>query len=118
MSGGTGSPIVSGASFDALDNVKSFTFSLRTKRCSWVRLIVRGWGGIAGLSTSWARKTSCDEERVTPSERTAATKISFGYRPIIIRSSRSSVFTVNAPQLNADENRLFLFSHVSQGGTP
>ena len=82
MSGGTGSPIVSGASFDALDNVKSFTFSLITKRCSWVRFIVRGWGGIAGLSTSWARKTSCDKERVAPIMSTTQARIILGYCPI------------------------------------
>jgi hypothetical protein len=31
---GTGSPIVSGASFDALDSAKAFTFSLIMKRYS------------------------------------------------------------------------------------
>jgi hypothetical protein len=49
---GTGSPIVSGASTGAFARPKSFTFSLIIKRCSWVRLIVRGWGAIAGLSAS------------------------------------------------------------------
>jgi hypothetical protein len=44
---GTGSPIVSGASAGAFARPKSFTFSLIIKRCSWVRLIVRGWGAIA-----------------------------------------------------------------------
>src|SRR4029079_8394619 len=82
MSGGTGSPTVSGASFGAFDNGKSFTFSLITKRCSWVRFIVRGWGGIAGLSTSWARKTSWDEERVTPITITIEARIILGYGPL------------------------------------
>ena len=51
---GTGSPIVSGASAGAFAKPKSFTFSLIIKRCSWVRLIVRGWGAIAGLvGFSW-----------------------------------------------------------------
>jgi hypothetical protein len=53
---GTGSPIVSGASFDALGKSKSFTFSLMMKRRSYVRLIVprldgdvQDAGGIRGI---------------------------------------------------------------------
>jgi hypothetical protein len=38
------------------------------KRCSWVRLIVRGWGAIAGLSASCARDTCCDGGRAAPME--------------------------------------------------
>src|SRR4029077_8476451 len=83
MSGGTGSPIVSGASLRAFDRFKSFTFSLIMNRCSWVRLMVRGWGAIAGLSASCARQTCSDGERIMAKEDLAATMRSPGYRGIM-----------------------------------
>jgi hypothetical protein len=75
---GTGSPIVSGASFGSFAIPKSFTFSFMMKRYSWVRLIVRGWGAMAGLSASWARDTCCDSERAAPMENAMAIRGTFG----------------------------------------
>ena len=52
--------------------------SLMTKRCSWVRLIVRGWGAIAGLSASCARTTCCDGERAAPMKNATTIRGSLG----------------------------------------
>ena len=48
-----------------------------------VRLMVRGWGAIAGLSASCARKTCSDGERIMPKENVAATMRSPGYPGIM-----------------------------------
>ena len=53
------------------------------KRCSWVRLIVRGWGGIAGLLVSCARNTSSDGRRTVPKQNAAVTR-----RTLAERSTR------------------------------
>jgi hypothetical protein len=79
---GTESPTVSGASFRALGKPRSFTFSFIVKRCSWVKLMVRGSGGIAGLLSSSARTSSGGDETVTPIESTAEIRKTRGYRPI------------------------------------
>jgi hypothetical protein len=68
---GTRSPIVSVALACAFVSFKSFTCSLMMKRCSCVRLIVRGAGAMAGFSGSCAGAeavANSDEDVVSEGE--------------------------------------------------
>lgn len=71
---GTRSPIVSVALACAFVRFKSFTFSLMMKRCSCVRLIVRGAGAMAGFSASCAHKTGPGRVKARLAKPAAATR--------------------------------------------